>query len=627
MADHGGPRLILRRADDVGSRRAYILRFGWYELVPAAAVRRSLSTVTTTPTTSLSESRAMPKRLGPWSALALDATVARRVILLVAVVHFAIAWFSRIPGIAWGEDDAQYYNLARELAQFSYHERWDIGSPLHVRYPPLFPALLALVGVSSGWSVDAMLFVIALCSALAIVAFFDAARRMVGVEIALLASVLWAFNPLALRSGGWLLSETLFNLFFALSLWGISREEEGTRFGVLAGAGMIAASLTRTAGVALVIGLLGYWLMRRRWKRAALLTVLAGGTIGAWLVWSFVSPESENQRLYSSDLAKITAAAPPARRTAGESTQAGAIEAPLARVGARVERMATKVIPTVLAFRTKRGTIVDNVAWLAVLVATGAVGVVSLFRRWFGAALPFTTYLLLLTVWTWMLERYFSPIVPLLFLTMLLGASTLAQRLIPRWSSGAVLVLTALLLSGEVPQASNLVLERARCDRAHALTSEACYPEDERNYLMMAQWARDSTPPDAVFLASKDAAFFTHSGRRVVNQLRALREDSTTIIGFLRAHGVTHVAVGSVGVRMLRQGRLMAVVCRDLTLVREFNHAEAVLRVRGLDEPRDDGAACRVLAPWRERKPEQQAPARTAVLSPSSENDDSTSKN
>lgn len=53
---------------------------------------------------------------------------------------------------------------------------------------------------------------------------------MVGVEIALFASLLWAFNPLALRTGGWLLSESLFSLFFALALWGVSREEEGTRF-------------------------------------------------------------------------------------------------------------------------------------------------------------------------------------------------------------------------------------------------------------------------------------------------------------------------------------------------------------------------------------------------------------
>ncbi|MBK6457231.1 MAG: hypothetical protein IPF87_14350 [Gemmatimonadetes bacterium] len=85
---------------------------------------------------------------------------------------------------------------------------------------------------------------------------------MVGVEIALFASLLWAFNPLALRTGGWLLSESLFSLFFALALWGVSREEEGTRFGIIAGIRVAAAFLTRTAGVALVVGLLAYWLVR-----------------------------------------------------------------------------------------------------------------------------------------------------------------------------------------------------------------------------------------------------------------------------------------------------------------------------------------------------------------------------
>ena len=88
-----------------------------------------------------------------------------------------------------------------------------------------------------------------------------------------------------------------------------------------------------------------------------------------------------------------------------------------------------------------------------------------------------------------------------------------------------VLGFVTLLLAGELPQLANLPVERSKCDRAHPTTSDACYSADERTYLIVAQWVRDSTPATARFMASKEAAFYTHAGRQVVNQIRALREE------------------------------------------------------------------------------------------------------
>ncbi|HEX4936785.1 MAG TPA: glycosyltransferase family 39 protein [Gemmatimonadaceae bacterium] len=549
----------------------------------------------------------------------MDLSVARAVVGCVALVHLAIAWLARIPGIGWGEDDAQYFQLAKDLVHLGYHERWDIASPLHVRYPPLFPALLAMVGLPSGWNLDVMLFAVALCSALAIVVFFDAARRVVGIELALLASVLWALNPLALRTSGWLLSEPLFNLLFAIALWGIAREEEGTRYGVLAGAALSAAALTRTAGLAMICGLMAWWLFRRRWRRAAVLAVVAGATIGAWLVYSFLAPESESKRLYSADLAKIVRTSPlrpvpdvtaPSPSQAPSATSARAAPPPGQRLVQRIERIGINAVPIVLSFRTVPGTIVDNLAWLIILVVTGSVGGWVMLRRWPGAAFSLGAYLLLLIVWTWMMDRYFSPVIPLMYLTMLLGASAILARLLPRWRAAGVLALVVLLLLGEFPQLSALPVERARCDRDRVATSSGCYPADERAYLLVAQWIRDSTPTTAVFLASKEAAFFTHAGRRTVNQIRVLREDSTKIIPYLRTVGVTHVVVGPVGVRALRHGRQMSRVCDDLILLRQFARDYSVLRVRAPGEAGDGGAACRVLRAWRDRVAPDDRPRR-----------------
>ncbi|MCC6930214.1 MAG: glycosyltransferase family 39 protein [Gemmatimonadaceae bacterium] len=554
--------------------------------------------------------RAVAKWSGAWSSFIVDLPVARAVVGCVALLHLAIVWLTRVPGIGWGEDDAQYFQLARNLVRFGYHEQWDIAAPLHVRYPPLFPAFLAAVGLPAGWNVDAMLLAVALCSALAVVVFFDAARRVVGVEMALLASILWALNPLMVKTSGWLLSEPLFNLLFVIALWGIAREEEGGRYGVLAGAALSAAALTRTAGLAMVCGLIVWWLFKRRWRRAATLAVVAGGTIGVWLVYSFMAPESESQRLYSADLAKIISSAPQAPpRTNGVQHDGGAAPTTVApappptaqRLEQRLLRIATNTLPTVLSFRTVQHTIVDNVAWLVVMVITASVGAWVMLRRWPGAALALGAYLALLTVWTWMMDRYFSPVIPLIYLAMLLGASSLLARLLPRWRTAGVLALVVLLMLGEIPTLGALTVERSRCDRDQVTTSPGCYPPDERAYLQAAQWVRDSTPPGAVFMASKEAAFFTHAGRRTVNQIAALREDSATIIAYLRRVGVTHVVVGPVGVRSLRHGRLMARVCDDLILLRAFPREYAVLRVREPGEARDGGEACDALRSWRDR--------------------------
>lgn len=106
-----------------------------------------------------------------------------------------------------------------------------------------------------------------------------------------------------------------------------------------------------------------------------------------------------------------------------------------------------------------------------------------------------------------------------------------------------------------------------------------------------------------------------------MNQIRVLREDSTSVIPYLRARGVTHVALGSVGVRSLRYGKLIAIVCQDLILLREFADDDAVLRVRGADEPTDGGAACRALAPRRNREPlpERRERVRRANVAPANE--------
>lgn len=518
-------------------------------------------------------------------------------ILLLAVTHLVLAWLGRNGGVGWGEDDAQYLSLARDLTHFSYHERWDVAAPFHARYPPVFPLLLAIVGVPTGWNVQVLLFATALSSAFTIALFADAVRRRFGNNIALACAIPLTFNPMWLQDAGILMAEVPFKFFLVAALWGLSREEEGSRYSLLAGACTILAALTRTAGLAFVCGLFAYWIWKRRFRWAALFAVAATLTVGAWLGWISYSPDAQSHRLYVADIKQLTA-----KPSDGVESQSLAIVW-FHRIVRRSKVFSTVMVPFVLAFRTWSGTIIDNVAWLVFAISTGTLGLLVMLRRWLPGAAMLGSYMGLMMVWTWAVERFLSPVAPLLYLAMVLGAVWLLEFTSAKLRKPTLLAMTALLAWGPISQSASYTHARLACDRQHPEESLGCYSDDDVLYFRMAKWVRDSIPRDAIVFANKDAAFATHSGHRVVNQLRALEEDSLSLVPYLREHGVQYAVVGPVGMRIIEHSQLLEKACNDLILVKEFPKASAVLRVRGKDEATDGGRACHALQPWTKRRP------------------------
>ena len=155
-----------------------------------------------------------------------------------------------------------------------------------------------------------------------------------------------------------------------------------------------------------------------------------------------------------------------------------------------------------------------------------------------------------------------------------------------------MLVLTLLMALGA---ARRIVPEgriRLACNRSAPESSRSCWPAYDRELLTLAGWVRDSTPPDAVFMVSKERAFFVHSGRKSINQDRALREDSTTVGDYLRARGVSYTIISPVGVLANRHARLVTSACREFELVRQVSHRTMLFRVLPQATTSDSTAAC-----------------------------------
>src|SRR5688572_26547049 len=223
------------------------------------------------------------------------------VALIATLAHLVLAWLMRTPGLGWGEDDAAYLLLSEQIQQLRYLDVQDILAPVHARFPPGFPAMLAVVGKLTGGRLDAMLAFVALCSAVSVLLLFDAARRVLGDEVAVLATVVYAINPGSLADAGNLMSEAPFKMLVYLALWGALRDTEGTRFAVVAGAATILAALTRSAGVVFIPALGAYWLWKRRYRWVIGLG-LGSLVVVAWFAFSFNAPDASDRRLYVADI-------------------------------------------------------------------------------------------------------------------------------------------------------------------------------------------------------------------------------------------------------------------------------------------------------------------------------------
>ena len=497
----------------------------------------------------------------------------------IALVHAVLAWVIRSPGLAWGEDDAAFLLLARDLQSFHYRELQDVLTPVQARFPPMFPAMLAVVGKISGNRLDVLLAFVGLCSTAGLLFFFDAARRTIGEEIALVATALYAVNPTALADAGNLMSEAPFKLLVALALWGAVRETEGPRYAIVAGAATIFAALTRTAGVVFIPALMLYWLLKRRYRWAIWLAV-ASLPVVAWLAFSFNAPDASDRRLYVADIK-------------GRDIDPGqqAVQ-PLRWLVPRARQYLTDIVPWTLAVPTIRGTPVDNVIWLATAFVCGGVGLIAFARRWRLAALFMLSYGALLTLWRFSFDRLVHPVVPLMLLMLLTGVAVIGKRFFPRYARWAVLGAGAVLMFGAmrrtVPEVSRLLA----CDRSVPEQSPSCWALPDRELLTLAHWVRDSTPADAVFLVPKERAFFVHSGRKSINQDRALREDSLTIAPYLRSRGVQYTVLAPVGVRIRRHNELIKSACRDFELVKRFSNRTMLFRLLPATAPVDSASAC-----------------------------------
>jgi len=448
---------------------------------------------------------------------------------VLVVLHLALALGAYDPSPYVGGDNATYLALAHSLLERgTFVELWDPAMRPQALYPPLFPAVLAL-GMWAGLRTYVTLkFVVMGFSALGVLASYLWMRRAGGPRLALVGGLWLAIGPGLLNLTHWVLSDVPFWAFTTLAIWAFAHVPwkdaadadggDGTRrrlAWIAAGAAATAAaSLTRSAGLPLMLGAAVWLVMRRDWRG---LLVYAAIAYPPWGLWTHRGSQA-------GATGAATAVFPwqvdPYRPELGTVTGA----AFLRRIVDNTVQYAAHHVPTLLTgeWTGRTAAIVGSVVGLLALVGWArrlrAPGVVEVW-------IPI--YLGLILAWpqNWSGERLILPVLPMLVLYALDSAAALARGVgarmparvrghtsAPVWAMGAACAGVLLLA---VPGAVREVRTGRECTaRFHAGEKFPCMPGVWRDFFTLGTMVRGRLPAGAVVIARKPTLWHMESGYR-----------------------------------------------------------------------------------------------------------------
>lgn len=532
-----------------------------------------------------------------------------RWLCLLAALHVILGLLLYEPTLFPGGDNAGYMILGESLRSGAgYRDLYLPGEPLHTKYPPAYPAILALLGWG-GVQLFKMASLAFTTGAVALTGLLG--RRVAGPLPGLAAAGLLAVNPVLLEYSHYVLSEAPF-LFFVLAALLLLASEGKRQRAVGLGAAALAF-FTRTAGLPLLLAAALLPTLERRGRRAAAAWGTALAAAAGW--GAYQRAAAPGAPGYLQELLLRNPYDPEAggvgmadllARTAGNVWDYLASVLPEALTGAPAEE--GLLLPAL-------GLVVAGLAlggWVS--RATSRLGYPELF-----AAL----YAGLISLWpaVWTDRRFLLPLLPLLFLYAAVGAAAVAGAFLGRrrrsdgetvFAPGrearrgglararhAAVVLMALLLAGAaLAWAAAAAPERVRCV-ARYRSGAPCDPPALASFYEAARWARTHTEPDAVIANRKPTLFYWYSRRK--GDVYRYSAEPSLVMRSLEEMGASYVVVDQVSATTPRY--LVPAIrahAERFELVYEGGEPpSAILRLRPLPETAGN--------PPREARPDQVA--------------------
>lgn len=509
-------------------------------------------------------------------------TIGRNLPAIVLAVVTVVAALSAIEPWPVGvfQDDGVYTVLARSLATGEGYRYGHMpGAPAATHYPPLYPALLALLWKlwpSFPANVVLFKFVNAALTAAAAVFAYRFARERVRLEAtpALVATAAFTACAPVILLTVMVLSEPLFlaALFPTLLVSERAASSGRTRHAIAAGVAGGLLALVRTLGVVTIPATALVLAWRRRWWAAAV--VLASGTLvlWPWMAWVMLQANDVPEVFmgkYGSYWAWLGAAV----QSEGLGWVARLIRFNLAQIVAQGwATIAVDTLPPV-------------VRWLATVVMTAFFGYGwwRLVRRAPVAAWTVILYLGLVVSWPFMPARFTWAIWPLVGFIY-----ALAFERVLRWRPARAMVpvrfavvVTAMFLVIGYAGYNYLGASRGWWTQVQAWVADRARP--------LAEWVVANTAPDAVLATEHDVLVHLYTGRLTVPNVAFTPQEhmtgqspafgTATLRTILETYPVTYVLASEGFGNHVARG-LMQTTPPEVRLVRQLSSGSVYAPVR-----------------------------------------------
>jgi hypothetical protein len=435
--------------------------------------------------------------------------------LLAAVVLAAGYWWlvGGVCGIY--HDDAIYVSTAKALAGGQGYRLIDLpGAPLQTKYPPLYPAVLALIWKLWPSFPNNLLAMQALSllagGAVAGLSYLYLVRFGYFTRgVALAAGLLCATSMNFLYFATLTLSEIPFALLLIAALWALEKQvraPQGSRIRqFLLGILLALPFMCRTIGISLApVGLFVLYRHRLplRWVAAA-----AAAIVCSWFFWTFAVsiyfPKDQITGYYTnyltwwyghgvSFLARVLFYNLFYAMIYTSSSGVPGLEKALFSLGS----MAPAVIFYILGIIT----------WVIIINNTKNIKALPLYL---------ISYLAIIVLWPWPPFRFLVPIMPFILAYLIYGIIGIAQRLsfIP-WRRGVLMVGMVILLAANL----TLVLIRGQVHRetGYPLLSRLHPSVSWSSYEAVFNWLKSHTSPEETIASGLDTMIYLYTGRRAI---------------------------------------------------------------------------------------------------------------
>lgn len=469
------------------------------------------------------------------------------------------------PTLFSGGDNAGYVILGEALRSGAgYVDLYLPEAPIHTKFPPAYPALLALLG----WVGGVQLFkaVSLLMTAGAVYLTVRLGTAWLGTRGGALAGLVLALNPVLLEYGHWILSEAPFVVLVMLSLWALERGRAAEATAAEAGRdpvrgatlsrrwwglgllAAVAAFLTRTAGLPLLLAVSLAPLLAGRRRRGLVASGTTFVVAGGWALFQRLGAPGRTG--YLQELLMVD----PYDPSLGRVDLAGLF----GRLAENAWAYVSGILPTSLTGAGGPGGEASLLAVAGIALAALTLGgwVERGLRRLGAAELFLALYAGLIALWpeVWTDRRFLLPALPLVVLYALLGARRIGWIVTRRLGRGggrsgtregwgAAIALSLALAVPASLDAARKTPDRIRCLAAYR-ADRPCQPAALTSFYQAARWARDGTPEEAVVVNRKPRLFYLFSKRR--GAVYRFSSEPRIVLDDLYAKGADYVVVDAI---------------------------------------------------------------------------------